>query len=90
MEPFKYITGFISGQQDPQFVVTSLDRIPKMKVDLGQVVGLSWHWIVGILLLSMVLLIVKIFLQKRLKGTILLSDKLLFTANLFILFFSIY
>ena len=87
MEPFKYITGFISGQQDTQFVVTLPDRIAKMKVDLVQVVGLSWHWMVGILLLSMGLLIVKIFLQKRLKGTILLSDKLLFTVNLFILFF---
>ena len=87
MVPFKYITGFVSDQQDTQFLGTSLERIAKLKGDLGQVVGLSWHWLVGILLLSMAFLIVRMLLQKRLKGTILLTDKLLFTANLFILFF---
>ena len=65
MVPFKYITGFVSDQQDTQFLGTSLERIAKLKGDLGQVVGLSWHWLVGILLLSMAFLIVRMLLQNN-------------------------
>ena len=87
MKLFKYVTGFVSGKQDPQFVGTSLERLSSLQRDLGNVIGLSWHWIIGFLVVSMLLFFGKMYLQLSQKKQLELNDKLLFGLNLFTVFF---
>ena len=87
MKLFKYITDFVSGVNDPQFVGTSLDRLSSLQGCLGEVVGLSWHWIIGLLVLSILLFLGKMYQKWHSQKTIELTEKLLFCFNLFTLFF---
>jgi hypothetical protein len=87
MKLLKWTTGFVSGKHDPQFEGTSLDRLSFLQRGLGEVVGLSWHWIIGLFILSMLLLMGKIYQQWSLKRQLELNDKLHFCYNLFTLFF---
>ena len=87
MKLFKWTTGFVSGKHDPQFVGTSLDRLSFLQSGLGEVVGLSWHWIIGLLVLSILLFLGKIFQKWHSQKTIELTEKLHFCFNLFTLFF---
>jgi len=87
MKLLKWTTGFVSGKHDPQFEGTSLDRLSFLQSGLGEVVGLSWHWIIGLFILSMLLLMGKIYQQWSLKRQLELNDKLHFCYNLFTLFF---
>ena len=87
MKLFKYIADFVSGVNDPQFVGTSLDRLSYLKRCLGEVVGLSWHWIIGLLVLSILLFLGKMYQKWHSQKTIELTEKLLFCFNLFTLFF---
>ncbi|MBT4127619.1 MAG: hypothetical protein HOE32_03090, partial [Nitrospina sp.] len=87
MKLFKYVLNFISGTHDTNFLGTSLDRLSFLQRGLGEVVGLSWHWIIGLFVLSMLLLMGKIYQQWSLKRQLELNDKLHFCYNLFTLFF---
>ncbi len=87
MELFQYVTGFISGEQNTQFDGTVASRVSLLQADLGEVTGLSWHWIVGFLLLSMLMLTSSVIRQKLKKGGVSLPDKLNVCMNLFTAFF---
>ena len=87
MKLLKWTTGFVSGKHDPQFVGTSFGRLSFLQRCLGEVVGLSWHWIIGLFMLSMLLLMGKMYQQWSLKKQLELNDKLHFCFNLFTFFF---
>ena len=87
MKLLNWTTGFVSGKHDPQFVGTSFGRLSFLQRCLGEVVGLSWHWIIGLFMLSMLLLMGKMYQQWSLKKQLELNDKLHFCFNLFTFFF---
>ena len=87
MNLFQYVTGFISGEQDTQFDGAVANRVSHLQADLGEVTGLSWYWVVGILLLSMLMLTSSVIRQKLKKGGVSLPDKLHVGMNLFTVFF---
>jgi hypothetical protein len=87
MKLFKLVSGFISGTHDTNFQGTPLERLSSIQRDLGEVVGLSWHWIIGLFILSMLLLMGKLYQQWSLKKQLELNDKFHFCFNLFTLFF---
>jgi 4-amino-4-deoxy-L-arabinose transferase-like glycosyltransferase len=84
---FKYITSFVSGGQETEFVGSYHERLTRLKGDMAEVIGLSWHWVIALMLLSMIIFLVKIFNQRRLQKPLQLNDKLHFGFNLFTLFF---
>ena len=87
MKLLNWTTGFVSGKHDPQFVGTSFGRLSFLQRCLDEVVGLSWHWIIGLFMLSMLLLMGKMYQQWSLKKQLELNDKLHFCFNLFTFFF---
>ena len=60
MKLLKWTTGFVSGK-----LILNLKghllTVSFLQSGLGEVVGLSWHWIIGLFILSMLLLMGKIF-----------------------------
>ena len=84
---FRYITGFVSGQKDSEFDGSTYERLTRLKGDLTELSGLNWQWIIIILLFAMIIFLVKLINQRRLKKPIQLNDKLHFGFNIFTLFF---
>jgi hypothetical protein len=87
MKLLKWTTGFVSGKHDPQFVGTSLERLSSIQRDLGEVVGLSWHWIIGLLVISLLFFLGKLYHKLKSQKPFELAVKLHFCLNLFTLFF---
>ena len=87
MKLFKLVSSFISGTQETNFQGTPLGRLSSIQRDLGEVVGLSWHWIIGLFVLSMILLLGKMCKQWQQQKPIELNHKLLLSFNVFTLFF---
>jgi 4-amino-4-deoxy-L-arabinose transferase-like glycosyltransferase len=87
MKLFKLVSEFISGTHDTNFVGTPLERLSSLQRDLGEVVGLSWHWIIGLLMLSLLFFIGKLYSKWQTQKPFELSVKLLLCINIFILFF---
>ena len=84
---FRYITGFVSGQEDSEFGGSTYERLTRLKGDLTELSGLNWQWIILFLLIAMIIFFVKMINQRRLHKPIQLYDKLHFGFNLFTLFF---
>jgi len=87
MKLFKLVSSFISGTQETNFQGTSLERLSSIQRDLGEVVGLSWHWIIGLLVLSLLFFLGKLYHKWQSQNPFELSVKLIFCLNLFTLFF---
>ncbi len=87
MKLFKYVSDFISGTHDTNFVGTPFGRLSSIQRDLGEVVGLSWHWIIGLLVLSLLFFLGKLYHKWQSQKPFELEVKLLFCLNLFTLFF---
>ena len=87
MKLFKLVSSFISGTQDTNFVGTPLERLSSLQRDLGEVVGLDWHWIIGLLVLSLLFFIGKLYSKWQSHKPFELAVKLHFCLNLFIIFF---
>ena len=87
MKLFKLVSSFISGTQDTNFVGTPLERLSSLQRDLGEVVGLDWHWITGLLVLSLLFFIGKLYSKWQSHKPFELAVKLHFCLNLFIIFF---
>ncbi len=87
MKLFKLVSEFISGTHDTNFQGTSLERLSSIQRDLGEVVGLSWHWIIGFLVLSLLFFLGKLYHKWQSQKPFELSVKLIFCLNLFTLFF---
>tara|TARA_B110000914_G_scaffold175981_1_gene157296 strand:- start:1028 stop:2608 length:1581 start_codon:yes stop_codon:yes gene_type:complete len=87
MKLFKLVSSFISGTQDTNFGGTPLERLSSLKRDLGEVVGLDWHWITGLLVLSLLFFIGKLYSKWQSHKPFVLAVKLHFCLNLFIIFF---
>ena len=87
MKLFKLVSSFISGTQDTNFVGTPLERLSSLQRDLGEVVGLDWHWITGLLVLSLLFFIGKLYSKWQSHKPFVLAVKLHFCLNLFIIFF---
>ena len=87
MKLFKLVSEFISGTHDTNFQGTSLERLSSIQRDLGEVVGLSWHWIIGLLVISLIFFLGKLYQKWLSQKPFELSVKLIFCLNLFTLFF---
>ena len=87
MKLFKLVSEFISGTHDTNFVGTPLERLSSLQRDLGEVVGLGWHWIIGLLMLSLLFFIGKLYSKWQSHKPFELAVKLHFCLNLFTLFF---
>ncbi len=84
---FRYITGFVSSQEDSEFDGHTFERLTRLKDNLTEVSGLNWHWVIYFLFFAMIVFLVKIINKRRLKKPIQLNDKLHFGFNVFTLFF---
>ena len=84
---FRYITGFVSSQEDSEFDGHTFERLTRLKDNLTEVSGLNWHWVIFFLFFAMIVFLVKIINKRRLKKPIQLNDKLHFGFNVFTLFF---
>jgi len=84
---FKLVSEFISGTNDTNFQGTSLGRLSSIQRDLGEVFGLSWHWIIGLLVISIIFFLRKLFQKWLSQKPFELSVKLIFCVNLFTIFF---
>jgi len=87
MKLFKLVSEFISGTHDTNFQGTSLERLSSIQRDLGEVVGLSWHWIIGLLVISLLFFLGKLYHKLKSQKPFELAVKLHFCLNLFTLFF---
>ena len=87
MKLFKLVSEFISGTRDTNFHGTPLERLSSLQRDLGEVVGLSWHWIIGLLVISIIIFLGKLYQKWISQKPFELSVKLIFCLNLFTLFF---
>ena len=87
MKLFKLVSVFISGTHDTNFVGTTFGRLTSIQRDLGEVVGLSWHWIIGLLVLSLLTFFRKLYHKWQSQKPFELTVKLHFCLNLFTLFF---
>jgi len=87
MKLFKYVSGLISGTHDTNFQGTPLERLSSIQRDLGEVVGLSWHWIIGLLVISSLFFLGKLYHKWLSQKPFELSVKLHLCLNLFTLFF---
>jgi len=87
MKLFKYVLDFISGTDNTDFMVAPIGRLSIIQSDLGEVLGLSWHWIIGLWVLSLFFFLGKLYSKWQTKKPFELSVKLLLCINIFILFF---
>ena len=87
MKLFKYVLDFISGTDNTDFMGTPIGRLSIIQSDLGEVLGLSWHWIIGLWVLSLFFFLGKLYSKWQTKKPFELSVKLLLCINIFILFF---
>ena len=87
MKLFKYVLDFISGTDNTDFMGTPIGRLSIIQSNLGEVLGLSWHWIIGLWVLSLFFFLGKLYSKWQTKKPFELSVKLLLCINIFILFF---
>ena len=87
MKLFKYVLDFISGTDNTDFMGAPIGRLSSIQSDLGEVFGLSWHWIIGLWVLSLFFFLVKLYSKWQTQKPFELSVKLLLCINIFILFF---
>jgi len=64
-----------------------IGRLSSIQSDLGEVFGLSWHWIIGLWVLSLFFFLGKLYSKWQTQKPFELSVKLLLCINIFILFF---
>ena len=87
MKLFKYVLDFISGTDNTDFMGAPIGRLSSIQRDLGEVFGLSWHWIIGLWVLSLFFFLGKLYSKWQTQKPFELSVKLLLCINIFILFF---
>jgi hypothetical protein len=87
MKLFKYVLDFISGTDNTDFMGAPIGRLSSIQSDLGEVFGLSWHWIIGLWVLSLFFFLGKLYSKWQTQKPFELSVKLLLCINIFILFF---
>ena len=87
MKLFKYVLDFISGTDNTDFMGAPIGRLSSIQSDLGEVLGLSWHWIIGLWVLSLFFFLGKLYSKWQTQKPFELSVKLLLCINIFILFF---